>query len=176
MHLIKSNNELSEKAYIDFATTLPNKNKCKEMIASSVSKPTALFMLDLNDLKVTNDTLGHETGDMMILNFAGLLRQIVPSKYFVGRFGGDEFIIIAEGIKSVEDIQQLLKKIQDAIIKFNESNREYQLSYACGYAYSREYPGCSREVLLNLADKKMYENKEEIKSTLNKKLRNIRSE
>lgn len=43
-----------------------------------ISKPTACFMLDLNDLKKVNDTLGHEMGDIMILNFAKLLRKVVP--------------------------------------------------------------------------------------------------
>lgn len=42
-----------------------------------------------------NDTLGHEMGDIMILNFAKLLRKVVPLRYFVDRFGGDEFIVIA---------------------------------------------------------------------------------
>ena len=49
----------------------------------------------LNDLKKVNDTLGHEMGDIMILNFAKLLRKVVPLRYFVDRFGGDEFIVIA---------------------------------------------------------------------------------
>ena len=52
----------------------------------------------LNDLKKVNDTLGHEMGDIMILNFAKLLRKVVPLRYFVDRFGGDEFIVIAEDI------------------------------------------------------------------------------
>lgn len=45
-----------------------------------------------------NDTLGHEMGDIMILNFAKLLRKVVSLRYFVDRFGGDEFIVIAEDI------------------------------------------------------------------------------
>ena len=99
MRLSKDNSELSEKAYIDLATGLPNKNKCEEILTvhRNISKPTACFMLDLNDLKKVNDTLGHEMGDIMILNFAKLLRKVVPLQYFVGRFGGDEFIVIAEG-------------------------------------------------------------------------------
>ena len=45
-------------------------------------------------------------GDLMIMNFARILRQTVPSKYFVGRFGGDEFIVIAEGLSSGEEADQ----------------------------------------------------------------------
>ena len=108
LRLARSNNELSEKAYVDLATGLPNKNRCEEIISSHlrITIPTAMFMLDLNDLKVVNDTLGHDMGDLMIMNFARILRQTVPSKYFVGRFGGDEFIVIAEGLSSGEEADQ----------------------------------------------------------------------
>ena len=77
LRLARSNNELSEKAYMDLATGLPNKNKCEEIISSHlrITIPTVMFMLDLNDLKVVNDTLGHDMGDLMIMNFARILRQ-----------------------------------------------------------------------------------------------------
>lgn len=159
--LSESNNELSEKAYIDLATGLPNKNKCEEMLSAhhGVSKPTACFMLDLNDLKKVNDTLGHEMGDIMILNFAKLLRKVVPLHYFVGRFGGDEFIVIAEDISGKEEAEELIKKIKDMILKFNGLRGEFQINYACGYAFSGDYPEASLLDLLNEADLNMYEDK-----------------
>lgn len=159
--LSKSNSELNEKAYIDLATGLPNKNKCEEMLSThlTITKPTACFMLDLNDLKKVNDTLGHEMGDIMILNFAKLLRQVVPLKYFVGRFGGDEFIVIAEGISGKEEAEKLVQQIKDMILKFNGLRGEFQINYACGYALSEEYPEAALLDLLNEADIKMYEDK-----------------
>ena len=168
MALTKNNNELSEKAYIDLATGLPNKNKCEEMLSEhyKISKPTACFMLDLNDLKKVNDTLGHEMGDMMILNFAKLLRNVVPLQYFVGRFGGDEFIVIAENISGKEEAREMVQNIQDMIFRFNGLRGEFQISYACGVAFSEDFPGVGLLDLLNEADKKMYENK--IKSKKNR--------
>ena len=159
--LSKSNSELNEKAYVDLATGLPNKNKCEEMLSAHlrITKPTACFMLDLNDLKKVNDTLGHEMGDIMILNFAKLLRQVVPLKYFVGRFGGDEFIVIAEGISGREEAEKLVQQIKDMILKFNGLRGEFQINYACGYALSADYPAASLLDLLNEADIKMYEDK-----------------
>lgn len=161
MSLSRHNSELNEKAYIDFATGLPNKNKCEEMLSSHlpVSKPTACFMLDLNDLKKVNDTLGHEMGDIMILNFAKLLRKVVPLPYFVGRFGGDEFIVIAENISGREEAVELVGKIKEMILKFNGLRGEFQINYACGYAYSEDYPGLTILDLLNEADQKMYDDK-----------------
>lgn len=164
--LLQSNTELNEKAYIDLATGLPNKNKCEEMLTThmAVSKPTDCFMLDLNDLKVVNDTLEREMGDLMILNFAKLLRQTVPLQYFVGRFGGDEFIVIAEGIADKNEIEQIVEKIRDIALKFNGTGGGFKISYACGYAFSEDYPSCSLTVLLAIADQLMYEDKKKIKS------------
>lgn len=161
LSLSKYNSELNEKAYIDLATGLPNKNKCEEMLNSHlvITKPTACFMLDLNDLKKVNDTLGHEMGDIMILNFAKLLRKVVPLKYFVGRFGGDEFIVIAEEISGREEAEKLVQQIKDMILKFNGLRGEFQINYACGFAYSEDYPEAALLDLLNEADIKMYEDK-----------------
>ena len=161
LRLARSNIELNEKAFIDFATGLPNKNKCEEMLSSPcpISRPTACYMLDLNDLKVVNDTLGHEMGDLMILNFAKLLRQTVPLQFFVGRFGGDEFIVIAENIRDQEEAEQLKMKIRDIVLDFNGANGKFKLKYACGYAFSGEFPSCNMMELLNVADQRMYEDK-----------------
>ena len=74
---------------------------CNKIAKSNVSGEERTKIKEeefLNDLKKVNDTLGHEMGDIMILNFAKLLRKVVPLRYFVDRFGGDEFIVIAEDI------------------------------------------------------------------------------
>ncbi|MGN0400450.1 MAG: diguanylate cyclase domain-containing protein [Blautia sp.] len=165
LRLLHSNSELNEKAYIDLATGLPNKNKCVEIISDHlfVSRPTACLMLDLNDLKLVNDTLGHEMGDLIILNFAKILRQTVPPQYFVGRFGGDEFIVVAEGVTDRNEVEHIVEKIGDIVLEFNGANGELKLSYACGYAFSEDYPSYSVMQLLDIADQRMYEDKKRIK-------------
>lgn len=87
----------------------------------------------------------------------------MKDRYFVGRYGGDEFIIIAEGVSGIKEIETLVDKIADIVLKFNGANGEFQLSYACGYAYSGEHPSSSISDLLNVADQKMYENKAMVK-------------
>ena len=164
--LCQYNLELNKKIYIDFATGLPNKNKCEEILAAPgpITQPTACFMFDLNDLKIVNDTQGHEMGDMMIYSFANLLRQVVPRQYFVGRFGGDEFIMIAEGISGKGEIKALLRDVQELIEFFNKNNKNFQLSYSSGYAYSGDHEGVSLGELLRLADEYMYANKKAFKT------------
>ena len=167
LSLNRHNFELNKKIYVDFATGLPNKNKCEDMIASTepVKKPTACAMFDLNELKIVNDTKGHEMGDMIIYTFANLLRKAVPPKYFIGRFGGDEFILIAEGMQSNEDFNKILQNIAKQIDSFNQTSKDFQLSYAQGYALSSEHPGLNIQQLLQLADQQMYVDKKACKST-----------
>lgn len=163
--LNRHNFELNKKIYIDFATGLPNKNKCEDMIASPapIKRPTACAMFDLNDLKSVNDHYGHETGDMMIYSFGNLLRKAVPSKYFIGRFGGDEFILIAEGIRDREEFNSILQSITTEIHSFNKASKDFQLSFAQGFALSEEHPGLNIQELLQIADEKMYTNKKTFK-------------
>lgn len=59
------------------------------------------------------------TGYQISISFAKLLRKVVPLNYFVGRFGGDKFIVIAENISGREKAEELIQKIRDMILKFN---------------------------------------------------------
>ena len=59
------------------------------------------------------------TGYQISISFAKLLQKVVPLNYFVGRFGGDEFIVIAENISVREEAEELIQKIRDMILKFN---------------------------------------------------------
>ena len=99
-------------------------------------------------------------GDIMILNFAKLLRKVVPLQYFVGRFGGDEFIVVAEGISGKEEAEQLVRNIKEMILKFNGLRGEFQINYACGFTFSEDYPGAGLLDLLNEADLNMYADKQ----------------
>lgn len=98
LRIMKQNKELKKKAYLDLHTGLPNKSKCEELLhdPAFIERPLACVMFDLNNLKKVNDTLGHTEGDRLILNFARILRQVVPQENFVGRYGGDEFIGIMQ--------------------------------------------------------------------------------
>ena len=88
----RANRQLEQKAYIDLHTGLPNKSKCEELFhnVEFIKTPTACIVFDMNNLKRVNDSLGHSIGDQLILNFARLLRNSIPAKHFVGRYGGDE--------------------------------------------------------------------------------------
>ncbi len=96
MKIQRKNKLLEQKAYIDLHTGLPNKSRCEEVLNNDdvIENPTICMMFDLNNLKVVNDTIGHLVGDQMIMNFARFLRYVIPEKDFVGRYGGDEFMVV----------------------------------------------------------------------------------
>lgn len=155
-----SNKILEKKAYIDLQTGLPNKSKCEEMLHDYeyISEPVGFVMFDLNNLKRTNDTYGHAVGDQLITNFARLLRNAIPSKDFVGRYGGDEFIaIITQTTK--QEILLIMEEVHSTVKHFNENIHKVEVSYAYGYAFSEDYADCTIKTLFDKADKHMYENK-----------------
>lgn len=161
LRIIKKNKILEQRAYLDLHTGLPNKSKCEVLLhdASYITEPVACMMLDLNNLKRVNDTLGHSEGDRLILNFARILRQVVPENDFVGRYGGDEFIVVLYDATQVQ-LKQLLKDLQLAVDQFNQNEDTIQISYAEGWAISTDYVHCNLRMLFDKADKYMYANKQ----------------
>lgn len=156
--------EINHKANIDEPTGLFNKSRCNEILADYevINEPLGVVMFDLNGLKQINDTLGHEVGDLLISDFANILRYNIYSRDFVGRFGGDEFIAVIKG-KDDYTIKCMLNDVRRAVKQYNQKNNMFDISYACGYALSNEYPGLSLKELLKEADDRMYKNKKEIK-------------
>lgn len=88
--------KLSVTAYVDVQTGLANKSSCEKKLQDEqwLDKHVGFLMFDMNNLKKVNDSLGHAAGDSMISNFARMLRLSVPDNQFIGRFDGDEFIVI----------------------------------------------------------------------------------
>ena len=160
----KANKQLEKKAYVDLHTGLPNKSKCEELFhtVEFIKSPTACIVFDMNNLKHVNDSLGHSMGDQLILNFARLLRNSVPAKDFVGRYGGDEFIAVIYDA-SRESIAAILTDLQKETEKFNNYGTHIKVSYSHGWALSTDYNECTLRTLFDKADKYMYENKHQSK-------------
>lgn len=162
----KANRKLKEEVYRDKQTGLPNKAKCLELIEKSgvITEPTCVFMFDLNNLKYVNDNLGHESGDVLIQSFARLICENISQEYFVGRYGGDEFIAIITGEMALypDNVVQIM---QDRVTLYNASSPDIPISYAVGYASNVGEAGCTMRILLAKADKYMYVNKKETKES-----------
>ncbi|HCW53259.1 MAG TPA: hypothetical protein DG753_05890 [Clostridium sp.] len=155
-------NRIKEKADLDIQTGVYNKRRCEEIFNNNkvITESLGVIMFDLNGLKHTNDTLGHNYGDILICEFANIIKTCINNKDFVGRYGGDEFIaVIKEADKDVMD--SIESHINMEIIKYNKKSKDIVISYSMGYSLSKEYPELSLHELLVKADEYMYEHKRE---------------
>ena len=161
------NKLLEQRAYTDAHTGLPNKDACEELLNNKekVSEHTACLMFDLNNLKIINDTKGHSKGDQLIFNFAHLLRRVIPQEAFVGRYGGDEFMVVIYNTSKTE-IEDILKQLSMEKDRLNRSDNQMPIDYACGWAISDADSECTIQMLLDKADYYMYENKQSRKKSM----------
>ncbi len=150
----------NKKASIDSKTKLLNKAYWEDLVKEvfSADEQTAMIMFDLNSLKHTNDTLGHNTGDKMISEFSSILKNELGSKELLCRWGGDEFTVFVRNADR-EKTEEYISAVNNAVAAYNRSGKTPEIYFACGYALSCDFPGISWPELLAKADKYMYENK-----------------
>ena len=154
--------DIINKVYYDVNTKLYNKAHWEEFIKEKIpdSEPIGVMMLDLNRLKYTNDTFGHEMGDKMIVKFSEIMRKTFASCEFLCRWGGDEFVVVVRNA-NLEKMENYDKAIHAAVENYNKSGAKPEIYFACGYALSTEFSDISRDELLTKADKRMYSDKQQ---------------
>lgn len=147
---------------------MPNKNKCEEILTLEAEQNMAICVFDLNNLRIINNQQGHERGDLYIRSFAKSLRKGVDENQFVGRCGGDEFIVFFKNVTK-EDVKRNLENIKKECAKCSEIS----LSYAAGFAYSNDFSTLTMRELFCQADKNMYIDKNQAKIKEAKQKRNL---
>ncbi|MBU0992710.1 MAG: GGDEF domain-containing protein [Proteobacteria bacterium] len=116
-----------------------------------------LCILDLDHFKKVNDTYGHPTGDMVLKEFAGLLKSASRRNDIVCRYGGEEFTVICTGgtdidvIKFYNRLQALLEKLV-----FNHNGKEFHMTASAGAAEFYKETLNHSEQLLKAADDALY--------------------
>lgn len=116
-----------------------------------------VMMFDMNNLKMINDTYGHEEGDVFIQTFASYLTRILTENSFLARFGGDEFVIV-QNHATWNQLEQMNLQLQTMIDTYNQT-ADHPLSYAVGYELSCKNHYYLIMDLLQMADEKMYQDK-----------------
>lgn len=150
----------NRKAHTDLRTGLFNKNHWDELmrLPRDESDSIGIIMMDLNQLKHINDTMGHGAGDKMIHSFANILRNTIPATNTICRWGGDEFTVLIANA-SQEKLEQYVAAVANAASQYNASGGIPEIHYAAGWVLSSEFPELTTEELWAVADKRMYENK-----------------
>jgi diguanylate cyclase (GGDEF)-like protein len=152
--------KFEEQSLKDSMTDVFNR-KGMEKIYKMLSKensPFYVFMCDLDGMKKINDKYGHLEGDKYVAYTAKILADAVGKRGYVGRVGGDEFVVILEYL----DMQQIQKSILSIKQHVHGIFLERNTGISIGCAV---YPddGTSLEDLIKVADKKMYKDKESAK-------------
>ena len=153
---------LAEK---DPLTGLSNRHHFNQLMDILLTRPNsgkadvALLLLDLDDFKYVNDTLGHDAGDRLLIEFSKRVKRLLRRHESFARLGGDEFAIILNGIKSTQQVRLVTQRIQQAMqepIQLNGS--EVYCKASIGAAI---YPSQAQEKdqLIKCADVAMYKAK-----------------
>ncbi|MGJ8571577.1 MAG: putative bifunctional diguanylate cyclase/phosphodiesterase [Hoeflea sp.] len=117
---IQSEKRILHMARFDNLTNLPNRSWFKEVVSIKMAnaKPDqqmALAVLDIDDFKHVNDSMGHVNGDKLLSAIANRLRSLSRQKYVVSRFGGDEFVLFIPDVKDIEDLNATMDFVVDTL-------------------------------------------------------------
>ncbi|KXI29949.1 EAL domain-containing protein, partial [Paraglaciecola hydrolytica] len=150
--------ELLKLANTDPLTELPNRSFFQASHANVVRRNThhALICLDMDNFKKINDSLGHQTGDILIKQIAKRLQRIAGTDATCYRLGGDEFSILIDKTTDVHRITHFAQTILDNMARpFLINKQEFVLGASVGIAFYPEDGSTTQEMLKN-ADTAMY--------------------
>ena len=167
VELKKKNMELKEMIMKDSMTGLLNHKSSLKRLKEEVDRarridyPLSVAMIDIDDFKMINDTLGHQSGDDVLARFASVLKECCRTIDIVGRYGGEEFIIIMPDTNS-DDAAFLLDRIRKCVgeTSFKE---DVLLTFSGGISELNEE---SVHGLLKLSDMMLYEAKRKGKNRI----------
>lgn len=119
--LVISNESLYTAVHIDALTQLPNRLALVGLLDAAMEKSKqnadllAVCFVDLDEFKGVNDRMGHLSGDNLLIAAAGRMLQAVRDDDSVVRLGGDEFVLLLGGLSSMQELDQLLKRILELL-------------------------------------------------------------
>jgi diguanylate cyclase (GGDEF)-like protein len=152
--------QLERQSNTDELTRLPNRRAYETAIKEHHNIPKENFVyiaMDVNGLKLVNDTLGHECGDELLRGAAACMKQSFGLYGQVYRIGGDEFAaMISVTAQKLEEI----KKNFEYVVSSWSGEKLKELSVSCGYAAKKEFPNMMVNELAKVADARMYKAKQ----------------
>lgn len=162
----KAERQLAYDALYDRLTDLPNRNllsnhlnRALEKYRRDPNRKFAVFFLDLNRFKYVNDSLGHKSGDLLLVGIAQRLKTCLRASDILARLGGDEFAILLEDIQTLCEATKLAERIQQSLKSpFHLGIHEVFTSVSIGIAFSEPDINSSEDLLRN-ADIAMYKAK-----------------
>lgn len=111
----------------------------KNALCDENNKNVILSIIDMDDFKSINDNLGHAYGDNVIIQFSNILTSFVGSKGAVGRFGGDEFMVVFDDLEGIDEIRSYFRAIRSTVeMKFKNLPENLRMTCSIGICSSLE--------------------------------------
>lgn len=153
--------ELLDRATHDQLTRLATREVFNETLDGLMAAgyPVGVIMLDIDDFKNVNDSLGHSVGDQLLSMVAGRLLSTLRTDDLVARFGGDEFMVLLRGVRAEQDSEAVAEKIRRALADpYLVDGRTLNVTSSLGVAVGRSSSHSASE-LLREADAAAYQAK-----------------
>jgi diguanylate cyclase (GGDEF)-like protein/PAS domain S-box-containing protein len=152
-------------AHHDVLTGLPNRGVAEHQLREAIQQstrtghPVAVLFIDLDRFKTINDSLGHQTGDALLRTVAERLRVSIRDADAVSRFGGDEFVVLLNGVDGSSEALHIAQRLQ-ASLRAPYAIDELELNVSCSIGIAM-FPDDATNIdeLMRHADAAMYEAK-----------------
>lgn len=159
--------QLAHQAFHDTLTGLANRALFAERITHAIERGArrehllAVLLLDLDDFKTVNDSLGHAAGDELLVAVAERLRSCVRPEDTCARLGGDEFAVLVEGMPEPQSSELVARRILDAMARPVVVSGATDIVVGCSIGIALGTGGQSADELVRSADLAMYRAKSE---------------
>jgi diguanylate cyclase (GGDEF)-like protein len=164
--LLNARKEMEYLATHDALTGLWNRLAWKKLLTAEFERAyrnatsMAVLMIDIDHFKSVNDTYGHHAGDAILNKVGDVLHSLVRAYDHVGRYGGDEFIVIAQELShdSALDYAERIRATLAQITVFHEGSA-LSPTVTVGVAFAERLPECSPDAMVHSADRALYKAK-----------------